>query len=98
MDLPLGQLAGRSLARNGQESLSLLMDEARPQPSAQWVIAEGADAGSYARSLPLQALRQHGMLALYQNGERLLPSQRLSNAAVRSRLGRKRQRQMVAPT
>ena len=39
------------------------------------VIAEGADAGSHARSLPLQALRQHGMLALYQNGERLRPSQ-----------------------
>ena len=76
MDLPLGQLAGEvSCSEWTGIPLSLLMDEARPQPSAQWVIAEGADAGSHARSLPLQALRQHGMLALYQNGERLRPSQ-----------------------
>ncbi len=76
MDLPLGHLAGEvSCSEWTGIPLSLLMDEARPQPSAQWVIAEGADAGSHARSLPLQALRQHGMLALYQNGERLRPSQ-----------------------
>ncbi len=76
MDVSLGQLAGEvSNAEWTGIPLSYLIDEARPKASAQWVIAEGADAGSHARSLPLQALRQHGLLALYQNGERLRPSQ-----------------------
>ena len=38
-------------------------------------MAEGADGGSHSRSLPLSALLKDGMLALYQNGERLRPSQ-----------------------
>ena len=76
MDVPLGQLAGEvSNAEWTGIPLSFLIDEARPKASAKWVIAEGADGGSHARSLPLQALREHGMLALYQNGERLRPSQ-----------------------
>jgi sulfane dehydrogenase subunit SoxC len=76
MDVALGQLAGEvSNAEWTGIPLSFLIDEARPKASAKWVIAEGADGGSHARSLPLQALREHGMLALYQNGERLRPSQ-----------------------
>ena len=76
MDLPLGHLAGEvSCAEWTGIPLSILIDEAGPKSSAQWVIAEGADAGSHARSLPLKALRQHGLLALFQNGERLRSSQ-----------------------
>lgn len=76
MDVSLGELAGEvSNAEWTGIPLSTLIDEARPKASAQWVIAEGADGGSHARSLPLQALRERGMLALYQNGERLRPSQ-----------------------
>lgn len=76
LNLSLGQLAGEvSNSEWTGVPMSWIIDEARPKPGAQWVIAEGADAGSHARSLPLQALRQHGMLALFQNGERLRPSQ-----------------------
>lgn len=76
MDLPLGQLAGEvSSSEWTGIPLSLLINEAQPKPNAKWVIAEGADAGSHARSLPIQELHKHGILALFQNGERLRPSQ-----------------------
>ncbi|MEJ6003511.1 sulfite dehydrogenase [Paucibacter soli] len=55
--------------------LALLLREAGIKPSAKWLVAEGADAGAHSRSLPLDAVLQHGLLALYQNGERLRPSQ-----------------------
>lgn len=55
--------------------LSILFKEAGLKPNAKWVIAEGADGGRHSRSLPLSKLMADGVLALYQNGERLRPSQ-----------------------
>ncbi|MBK9572110.1 MAG: sulfite dehydrogenase [Rhodoferax sp.] len=72
----LGDLAGEvSCSEWTGVPLSYLFNEAGLQNSAKWVVAEGADGGSHARSLPLSALLKDGMLALYQNGERLRPSQ-----------------------
>lgn len=52
-----------------------LLQEAGIKADAKWVIAEGADAGSHSRSLPVRELLDHGIIAFYQNGERLRPSQ-----------------------
>lgn len=72
----LGDIAGEvSCSEWTGIPLSYLFNEAGLQDSAKWVVAEGADGGSHARSLPLSALLKDGMLALYQNGERLRPSQ-----------------------
>ncbi len=72
----LGDLAGEvSCSEWTGVPLSYLLNESGLQDRAKWVVAEGADSGSHARSLPLSALLKDGMLALYQNGERLRPSQ-----------------------
>ena len=72
----LGDLAGEvSCSEWTGVPLSYLLNESGLQDRAKWVVAEGADGGSHARSLPLSALLKDGMLALYQNGERLRPSQ-----------------------
>jgi len=55
--------------------LSVLLREAGVKPSAQWAIVEGADGGTHQRSLPLAKLMDDAFIALYQNGERLRPSQ-----------------------
>jgi sulfane dehydrogenase subunit SoxC len=55
--------------------LKYLLQEVGIKPSAKWVIAEGADGGSHARSIPLDKLLDDAIIALYQNGERLRPSQ-----------------------
>jgi sulfane dehydrogenase subunit SoxC len=55
--------------------LGLLLDEAGISGDATWLIAEGGDASSLSRSIPLAQAREHGILALYQNGERLRPEQ-----------------------
>ena len=55
--------------------LSVLLREAGVKPKAKWVIAEGADGGSHARSIPLAKVLDDAVVALYQNGERLRPSQ-----------------------
>lgn len=55
--------------------LRVLLEEAGLKPGASWVVAEGADGGSHARSLPLKKLLDDAMVALFQNGERLRPSQ-----------------------
>lgn len=52
-----------------------LLNEAGVKPKATWVIAEGADGGSHSRSIPLAKMLDDAILALYQNGERLRPSQ-----------------------
>lgn len=56
-------------------SLRQLLEEAGVKPGAKWVIAEGSDAGSMARSIPLERIMDDAIIALYQNGERLRPSQ-----------------------
>ncbi|WP_298210287.1 sulfite dehydrogenase [Acidovorax sp.] len=76
LDQTLGEIAGEvSCSEWTGVPLSYLLQEAGLKDSAQWVVAEGADGGSHSRSLPLKALLQDGMVALFQNGERLRPSQ-----------------------
>ncbi|MEM9472443.1 MAG: sulfite dehydrogenase [Pseudomonadota bacterium] len=53
----------------------LLLNEAGIDPRASWVIAEGADSGSLARSIPVSIMNNDAIVALYQNGERLRPAQ-----------------------
>ncbi len=55
-------------------SLALLLDEAGVDPKADWLLAEGADPVGMSRSVPLAKARDDAMIALYQNGERIRPS------------------------
>jgi sulfane dehydrogenase subunit SoxC len=55
--------------------LSLLLDEAGVDPSATWMLAEGADSAAMSRSVPLDKARDDAMIALFQNGERIRPEQ-----------------------
>ena len=54
--------------------LSTLLEETGVDPKAKWFIAEGADAAHLARSVPLKKGLDDAMIALYQNGERLMPA------------------------
>jgi sulfane dehydrogenase subunit SoxC len=54
--------------------LSTLLDEAGVDPAARWVIAEGADAAAMSRSIPLAKAMDDTLVCLYQNGERVRPS------------------------
>ena len=53
--------------------LSVLLEEAGIDPTAKWVVAEGADSLAVSRSVPLGKALDDAMVALYQNGERLMP-------------------------
>jgi len=53
--------------------LRVLFEEAGIQDNAAWLIAEGADAFAMQNSIPLKPALDEGLLALYQNGERLRP-------------------------
>jgi sulfane dehydrogenase subunit SoxC len=53
--------------------LGILLEEAGVDPSAQWILAEGADAAAMSRSVPMAKAMDDAILALYQNGERLRP-------------------------
>lgn len=53
--------------------LSTLLEETGIDPTAKWLIAEGADAPAVSRSVPLAKAMDDAMIALYQNGERLMP-------------------------
>ena len=53
--------------------LSTLLEEAGLDPRAKWVIAEGADSLALSRSVPMAKALDDAMIALYQNGERLMP-------------------------
>ena len=54
--------------------LSTLLEETGTDPKAKWFIAEGADAPHLTRSVPLKKGLDDAMIALYQNGERLMPA------------------------
>jgi len=54
--------------------LSTLLEETGIDPKARWFIAEGADAPHLSRSVPLKKGLDDAMIALYQNGERLMPA------------------------
>src|SRR5437773_3839952 len=53
--------------------LSTLLEETGIDPKAKWLVAEGADAPALSRSVPLAKALDDAMIALYQNGERLMP-------------------------
>jgi sulfane dehydrogenase subunit SoxC len=53
--------------------LSMLLDEAGIDPKAKWLIAEGADAHFLDRSVPVKKAYDDAIVAIYQNGERLMP-------------------------
>src|SRR6267142_339467 len=53
--------------------LSTLLDEAGVDPKAKWIIGEGGDAPHVSRSVPLSKALDDAMIALYQNGERIMP-------------------------
>ena len=55
--------------------LKLLLEEVGVKTKGKWLIAEGADPGGHARSIPMERAMDDAILALYQNGERIRPSQ-----------------------
>jgi sulfane dehydrogenase subunit SoxC len=54
--------------------LSTLLDEAGIDPRAKWVLAEGADSSGMSRSFPIAKALDDALVCLYQNGERVRPS------------------------
>jgi len=54
--------------------LGTLLDEAGIEPQAKWLLAEGADAAGMSRSIPVEKAMDDAIIALYQNGERVRPS------------------------
>jgi len=58
----------------GGVPLNVLLDEAGLKPEGKWVVAAGADAAAMSRSVPLEKILDDAIVALYQNGERLRPS------------------------
>lgn len=70
-----GQLHGLvSASEWGGVPLSVLLEEAGIKPAAKWLVASGADAALMSRSVPLDKIMDDAIVALYQNGERLRPS------------------------
>jgi sulfane dehydrogenase subunit SoxC len=53
--------------------LSILLDEAGIDPHATWLVAEGADAQFLDRSVPVKKAYDDALIAIYQNGEHLMP-------------------------
>ncbi len=55
--------------------LSTVLEEAGVDPSARWILAEGADAAAMTRSVPMNKCLEDAMLVYGQNGEMLRPQQ-----------------------
>ncbi|MGA8223963.1 MAG: sulfite dehydrogenase [Candidatus Acidiferrales bacterium] len=55
--------------------LRTLLEETGVKPGAKWIVAEGADAGRLARSIPLEKALDDVLVAYGQNGEALRPEQ-----------------------
>jgi sulfane dehydrogenase subunit SoxC len=71
---PVGLLHGLvSCAEWTGVPLSTLLDEAGADPSAKWILAEGADSLAVSRSVPMKKAYDDAIIALYQNGERIMP-------------------------
>lgn len=76
LDLTAGSLNGLvSGAEWTGVPLHYLLEEAGFDQKARWVIAEGADAASLTRSLPMEIALDNVLVALYQNGEPIRPAQ-----------------------
>ncbi len=58
----------------GGVPLAVLLEEAGVKPDGKWLVADGADAAMMSRSVPLDKIMDDAIVALYQNGERLRPS------------------------
>jgi sulfane dehydrogenase subunit SoxC len=72
---PASQIHGLvSASEWGGVPLSALLDDVGIRPEARWVIADGADAAMMSRSVPLDKILDDAIVALYQNGEPLRPS------------------------
>lgn len=56
-------------------SLKRVLEEVGVKPEAKWMIAEGADAGRMARSIPMEKVLDDALLVYGQNGEALRPEQ-----------------------
>ena len=54
--------------------LAVLLAEMSVDPKAKWLLAEAADPASVSRSIPIEKAMDDAMIALYQNGERIRPS------------------------
>jgi len=71
---PVGLLHGLvSCAEWTGVPLSILLDEAGADPSAKWMLAEGADSLAVSRSVPMKKAYDDALVALFQNGERIMP-------------------------
>ena len=55
--------------------VSLLLQEAGVQEGAYWLVAEGAEKGNRAQSVPLEKAMDDALVAYGQNGEPLRPEQ-----------------------
>jgi sulfane dehydrogenase subunit SoxC len=55
--------------------LRTLLEQVGLKPAATWIVAEGADAGRMARSIPLEKVLDDVLVAYGQNGEALRPEQ-----------------------
>lgn len=53
--------------------LATLLDQSGIDPSAHWLLAEGADGAAMTRSLPLDRILDRALVVYAQNGERLRP-------------------------
>ncbi|MEO8008610.1 MAG: sulfite dehydrogenase, partial [Betaproteobacteria bacterium] len=75
-DLSCGMINGLvSCAEWTGISLSVLLEEAGVDARAKWIVAEGADAATMGRSIPLAKALDDVLVALYQNGEPVRPEQ-----------------------
>ncbi|MDH3441826.1 MAG: sulfite dehydrogenase [Gammaproteobacteria bacterium] len=72
---PISHMHGLIAASEwGGVPLAALLEEAGIKPGASWIIADGADSPLMSRSVPLGKAMDDAIVALYQNGERLRPS------------------------
>jgi len=74
LQAPAGLLHG--LVSNAEWTgvpLSTLLDEAGVDPKAKWLVAEGTDAHFLDRSVPVKKAYDDALVAIYQNGEHLMP-------------------------
>jgi sulfane dehydrogenase subunit SoxC len=75
VDNTAGEIHGLlSASEWGGVPLSILLDEAGIRPDGKWIVADGADSAMMSRSVPLDKALDDAIVALYQNGEPLRPS------------------------
>ena len=55
--------------------VSTLLEEAGVDPAGKWVLFEGADGSSHARSIPIEKVMADTLIVWGQNGEMLRPEQ-----------------------